>query len=389
MADIFDVPVGGKLTPEQLDRVKGVAAEEENVIGEFREDQGEEVDGISESKETKEKARNYQYPVTGLSDAPARLIFTAHKIEPFFNLDNVIDTPIPNDRKTKVAETKEERETAAKLQEEEEQGFFEGVLQNTKSFAKASYENTNANNPQGTVTLPLYKGLQYQDGVTYNVVDVGVLGVAGDIGRITSPDGNISGAAKGLAAQAAAKAVGGLASVGTLALASKALGTGATGGALIGAVAGGNIADQAGAAAKAASRVSVAPNERTLFERVNMRTFAFTFKMIARNAREAAEVKNIVKFFRQEVYPEAIRITENGAPFAYEFPNVFTIDIKNKAGYNPGFNIGRCYLESVNTVFNSTATGLYEGTEFVEVDISLNFREITVLDKSKVRDKKF
>lgn len=362
---------------------------EEKVIGEFRESEDDVVDAVSESKETAERARNYQYPVTGLSDAPARLIFTAHKIEPFFNLDKLVDTPIPNDRKTKVSLNAEEREQAAKIREAEEQGFLEGVLQNTRSFANASFENTNANNPQGTVTLPLYKGLQYQDGVTYNVVDVGVLGVAQDIGRITDADGNIGGAAKGLAAQAAAKAAGGLSTVGIGAAATKVLGGGAFGGALIGAVAGGNVIDQAGAVAKGATRVSMAPNERTLFERVNMRTFAFTFKMIARNEREAAEVKNIVKFFRQEVYPEAIRITEGGAPFAYEFPNVFTIDIKNKSGYNPGFNIGRCYLESVNTVFNSTATGLYNGEEFVEVDISLNFREITVLDKSKVRDKKF
>ena len=221
------------------------------------------------------------------------------------------------------------------------------------------------------------------------MVDVGVLGVAQDAGRLTDAVGNIGGAAKGLAAQAAAKAAGGLGVAGIGAAATKVLGGGVFGGALIGAVAGGNIVDQAGAVAKGATRVSMAPNERTLFERVNMRTFQFQFKMVARNQRESTEVKNIVKFFRQEVYPEAIRITEGGAPFAYQFPNVFTIDIKNRSGYNPGFNIGRCYLESVNTTFNSTATGLYNAEEFVEVDIVLNFREITVLDKSKVRDQKY
>ena len=40
MADIFDIPVGGKLTPEQLRQVAGAAPEEENVIGEFREEEG-------------------------------------------------------------------------------------------------------------------------------------------------------------------------------------------------------------------------------------------------------------------------------------------------------------------------------------------------------------
>jgi hypothetical protein len=107
--------------------------------------------------------------------------------------------------------------------------------------------------------------------------------------------------------------------------------------------------------------------------------------MIAKNREESREIKNIIKFFRHEVYPEAIRITEGGLPFAYEFPNVFSIDIKNKVGNNPGFNIQRCYLESVNTTFNQQATGLYEGEEFIEVDVSLNFRELSAMDKTKVR----
>ena len=94
------------------------------------------------------------------------------------------------------------------------------------------------------MTLPLYKGLQYQDGVTYNVVDVGVLGVAQDIGRITDADGNIGGAAKGLAALLPQRLAGGLGAVGVGAAATKVLGGGAFGGALIGAVAGGNIADR-------------------------------------------------------------------------------------------------------------------------------------------------
>ena len=367
---------------------------EENVIGSFRETEDDIVDGISESKETAERARNYQYPVTGLSDAPARLIFTAHKVEPFFNLDNLVDNPRPNDRKVTSQNNSQETDNVFKkyvdpaIDTTVAVGGFFGDVFSTK-MALSSYENKNGNNPQGTVTLPLYKGLQYQDGVTYNVVDVGTLGAAGDFGRITTPDGNIAGPAKALAAQAAAKVAGGIVAPAVGGGVSKLFGGGATGGALAGALAGGNLVDQAGAITKSATRVSVAPNERTLFERVNMRTFAFTFKMIARNERESTEVKNIVKFFRQEVYPEAIRITEGGAPFAYQFPNVFTIDIKNKSGYNPGFNIGRCYLESVNTVFNSTSSGLYNGEEFVEVDITLNFREITVLDKSKVRDQKY
>ena len=156
------------------------------------------------------------------------------------------------------------------------------------------------------------------------------------------------------------------------------------GGALLGGVAGGNASAATGAIAQAATRVATAPNERTLFERVKMRSFGFGFTMIARDADESREIKNILKFFRSEVYPEAITIVDGGAPFAYEFPNVFQIDIKNRDGSNPGFNIQRCYLENVDTTFNGTSSGMYNGNEFVEVQVMLQFREISAMHKGKV-----
>ena len=351
-------------------------------------DQNPEATGIPTEGDL--VARDYRYPLSGSSNAPAKIVFTAHKIKPFFNLDEYVDTPSSVQRETQT--NLEEVESVAQKTSEEtepseaerEKGIIEGVTSNTKAFFK-SYENTNADNPVGSVTLPMFRGLQYQDGVQYNIVDVGILGAAGDIGQVSTDDGRLMGATKALGSQFAAKAIGGLSAAGAGAAASKLLGTGAFGGAIVGGVAGGNIADQAGAIAKSATRVSMAPNERTLFERVNMRSFAFVFKMIAKNREESREIKNIIKFFRHEAYPEAIRITEGGLPFAYEFPNVFSIDIKNKVGNNPGFNIQRCYLESVNTTFNQQATGLYEGEEFIEVDVSLNFRELSAMDKTKVR----
>ena len=109
--------------------------------------------------------------------------------------------------------------------------------------------------------------------------------------------------AKALSALLAAKALPtAVSSLVGAALGKVAGGTGA--GALLGAVGGGNISDQTGAIAKTATRVSVAPNERTLFERVKMRQFGFTFRMIARNEMEQQEIKNIIRFFRTEVYPE-------------------------------------------------------------------------------------
>lgn len=335
------------------------------------------------SREVKDRARDFRYPLNGgLETAPGRITFTSFKIEPFFDLSNEVNTDAR--KKAQAAAKKKLAEIKSKAQKVMKEGEAEaeaeaGVI---KTMLK-SYENVSEGTPMGSVMFPLSRGLKYTDGVTYNVVDVGILGAAGDIGSASMDDGRLSGAAKSLAINAMGKALP-AATVSLVGAALGKLGGGAGAGALVAGVAGGNASAATGAIAQAATRVATAPNERTLFERVKMRSFGFGFTMIARDADESREIKNILKFFRSEVYPEAITIVDGGAPFAYEFPNVFQIDIKNRDGSNPGFNIQRCYLENVDTTFNGTSSGMYNGNEFVEVQVMLQFREISAMHKGKV-----
>ena len=332
------------------------------------------------SLESRDRARDFRYPLNaGFETAPGRIIFTAFKVEPFFSLGDEVDTSARSKymskAKKKLAEikSKADKKLAEALETEAEVGIIKQALK--------SYENVSEGTPMGSVMFPLSRGLKYTDGVQYNVVDVGLLGAAGDMGEASMSDGRLSGAAKSLAMNAMAKALPPIASAAVGGALGK-LGGGLGGGALLGGIAGGNASAQTGAIAQSATRVATAPNERTLFERVKMRNFAFGFTLIARDADESREIKEILKFFRSEVYPEAI--TVGTTPFAYEFPNVFQIDIKNKDGSNPGFNIQRCYLESVDTTFNGTSSGMYEGKEFIEVQVQLSFREISAMHKGKV-----
>lgn len=384
-AGFFGVAAGAlqnKKDPQGVDPAgEEQSKSEEILIASDTADPEENVDETQPPKVEKARARNFQFPLSGLNTAPAKIRFTAFKIEPFFNLDRVIEEPQNNTEETN-AESEEDEKTT--------------LLQDAKNGLKAigefieSYKNVNAGNDIGSVTLPMHNSLNYTDGVTYNNADLGLLAAAPDLDNISEDRGRLGAAAKAVGSQLAAKAAGAGLAAGTGATLSKVLGSGGAGGALVGAVAGSNIADAAGAAARASTRVQTAPNERTLFERVNLRTFNFSFTMIARNRAEADQIRGIVKFFREETYPEAIRLDDGGAPFAYEFPNVFQIDIINKNKRNPAFKIGRCYLETVTTNFNGTATGFYDGGDnFVEVAISLSFREIEALDKAKVRDQGF
>ena len=98
------------------------------------------------------------------------------------------------------------------------------------------------------------------------------------------------------------------------------------------------------------------------------------------------QIRQILKFFREEMYPEVIPLGSSGIPLAYKFPSEFEIDIKNKFGDNPAFKIARCYLRDVQIAFNSTALGMYSDGNFVEVDIVLSFVEIETLHRRKIAD---
>ena len=357
-------------------------ADAEEVLAEYNATKNENPtpDGVSDA--LVDANRDFFYPLQGISDAPAKIVFTAHKIEGIYDLDNYVDGGI-RERMLKQANDKlDDIDEEAKAKAEGQ--ALDESMGEIKSFLK-SYENNNADNPVGSVTLPLFNGLKYTDGVAYNTVSIGLLGALGDAGDFTTEDGRMTGAAKALGTQFAARALGGLTTTAAGAGIDKLLkGTGAAG-AITGAALGGDMVENFGAVAKSATRVSTAPNERVLFDKVNLRSFSFSFKMVARSPEEARMIKNIIKFFRQELYPEAIKITPEGAPFAYEFPNVFSIEVMNRQKYNPGFDIQRCYLTGVDTTFNGTATGLFNDGQFVESEISLSFSELSALDKSKIR----
>jgi len=248
-----------------------------------------------------------------------------------------------------------------------------------KSVRLTSYENYEAANELvGKVTLPLQRALQYTDRATYNQgatnFGQGVVGAASSL--ISEASGDIKAGTGGLLSQVLSRVVG----AGAVAALAKPAGM-----AGLGALAGAIGAEPLANFAKEASRVTLNPNIRTLFEGVPIRAFSFPFRMIAKSEKEAIEIKKIVKFFRGEVYPEAVDAKD--LPFTYKFPNVFDIQIKDKFNKNPAFDIQRCYLNSVTTMFNQTATGMYEGKDnnyFIEVDMTLEFIEVATMDKSKV-----
>ena len=376
-----------KANQEALDAID----QEENLYEETADD-SENPDALAPSQESTDIARDLFYPLNMSKNFPGRIIFKVKKIEGENILDAVgITKVIDKGREFIDSLTGSDKETKAVADEgtssEDKKKIFEDSKKKQKELI--SYENNSGGKDYGKITLPLPKGLAYNDAVTYGGADLGILGAAAEdalLGRnpfagASTANGELVKAASAIAGQVVAANIGGIAGA-ALGLLPK-VGGGVAGAA--GAALGSGLTGNLGAAVSSATRVASAPNSRTIFEKSNIRTFAFNFKMIANSEEEARMIKNIVQMFREELYPEKVPIGNSGVPLAYKYPNVFEIEVKNRQGSNPGFKIQRCYLEKVDTTFNETADGMFNDGSFIEVSIALGFKEIVALDKTKVR----
>jgi len=337
------------------------------------------------------KKRNFRYPLSMPASGkgyPGTITFEAHNVKGVDigkSMKDIYDRLIRKKEVVEDASTEDEKKKAddAKEKNGRNQAELDKSISKLGKTASQSYENVNAGESVGRVILPLQRDLRFSDNVVYESPPIGMLGAGleGAIGGknpfegATNGDGTFSTAASALAAQAVAKASG----AGVGALVGKI-----AGGALGGAVLGSGATESLGDAVKSATRIASAPNQRTLFKEVQIRQFAFTFKLIANSKREAEEIKSIIKFFRQELYPEMMTVGDNKVPIAYKFPNVFSINVKNQFGGNAASKIQRCYLRDVQTSYNATGNGLLEDGSFIEVDISLSFQEVKALDKQMV-----
>ena len=368
---------------EALDAIE--QTEEKTIASEKADDAENPTEDVT--FDDQDAKRDFRYPLDLSPNFPARIIFKAIKIE---GIDILESTGIKKfaqenfgiDLNFPTPEAKADETTS----QEEKKRVVEDS--NKKPAAQVSYENNTGGVELGKVTLPLQSVLKYGDVVQYGSAKLGLIGGGAEalaLGQsfegATNNAGQLTSAGTAMAAKLIAENAGAIAGAGIGLIP----GAGGVASAVVGAAAGANLGEGLGGAVASATRIASAPNERTLFESVKIREFDFDFTMVANSRAEAEQVKNIIKFFRQELYPEKIPIGATGIPLAYKFPNVFEIEVKNKFQENPGFKIQRCYLQNVTTAFNNTATGMFDDGSFVEAQISLNFVEIVALDKGKVR----
>lgn len=253
------------------------------------------------------------------------------------------------------------------------------------AFIRRTASETPRGRSTGKVVLYLPTALQFVDGVSYADADLGIPGGA----AVRFMQGGMQNAAGLLEAAL----TGGLINAGQQAYGLYSGTSDLTQGAAV-AVArlvkqvpfvGEQLAD----AVSTELGVTVNPNRRSALRSVATRRFTFVFKLIPNNKAESIAIRNIIGFFRENMYPINVVDPATNILAGYTYPSKFDI----KLSYNNksvATGILPCFLENVSTTYNPNsmsfhANGSDEYASPAEVDLSLTFVEERTLSRDDIR----
>ena len=237
------------------------------------------------------------------------------------------------------------------------------------------------------ISLYLPAGLVFNDGVTYDNVNIGLFGLGAErnAGEGDGVGAAIQGIIDGVSQLKGTKAgATQLAKLAQLETSSKFLGKGITSG-LSGAL-----------------RVKANPHTRVLFGSVPIRTFEFSFTFIPSSLKEAEAVHNIIRSFRTEVYPEGIALAKD-TYYGYRYPDTYQIQfLYNGEQIQDAPQLLDCYLQSVNTNYNPNEMAFHKlkkatskdandaetgkDVKFSEITMTLSFTEERALFRKDIVD---
>jgi hypothetical protein len=213
-----------------------------------------------------------------------------------------------------------------------------------------------------SIYLPCPASISFSDSGTYSDIDLGIIGnaqnevarklLAGDTGGLIKAGGN------------AIKQISSLTIQEALAIASEEIGE--------------DVQEKALFAAKKIK----APNTNAKFSGNAPRTFTFTFTAIVQSETEARSIYNIQRLLRRYVYASADKGAVN---IILSYPPIWRIQFLLDGLENARMpKIYGCYLQSVETTFNSKgATWMIDGSP-LETAISVTFKESRTLNRMDI-----
>jgi len=324
-----------------------------------------ELQGIKKALEKKD----LEYPLNNPDDYKGRVVFNVMK-EDETDLGNALGSIV---EVTRALAQRTSLLNVAGDNPEDQQKAIEGMKgQSAGTQTLTKRKPLTALGRQVSLYIPA--GLQFRDNVAYDNMQIGGMGAAAEAG-LQSGKGAVNalleqtGKTLGSAFSGAANAD--VAKLATVKLMSR-------------------FPDEIAGAFRSAGQVTTNPNTRVLFKEVALREFAFAFKFIATSSKEAEEIKEIIKLFRTELYPENITVPIAGSEISvgYRFPNKFQINLEYD-GEEIATRIKPCFLRDVNVTYNNTAMAMHSDGNFQEIEMSLSFQETRTLNRKDVEEDGF
>lgn len=321
------------------------------------------LDGVDQSDNPR-----FRYPLSHQTEYKGTVKFTALKADyqtigsTITGTNNNVSTSINNPFDQLLKELNE---------------FFD-VLSDLKSLLGGTFKtfeyNGVSHDPVGSVTMHLPSSLTFRDGIDYQNIAFGAVGSAAEQG-LKSSSGDVYEAVKAGASNA-------FSSIESVIDAFRGTVESETAG-LYAQRAISKFSEPIGGALEVTQGITLNPNRRSLLRGVATRNFGFTFKLIPHNKQEANEIKNIIRFFRKNMYPEDLLDETTTFSVGYRYPNKFLIELAYD-GDPVASKILPCFLQGFDTNYNPNSMSFHKDGEFPEIDISLTFIEERALRRQDI-----
>jgi hypothetical protein len=118
-----------------------------------------------------------------------------------------------------------------------------------------------------------------------------------------------------------------------------------------------------------------------LFKGMDLRTFGFSFQMMARNKQETENIQNIIKTFKMAMHPGS----EDGSARWLNYPDNFNIGLFSPANKYL-FNFNTCVLTGMDVNYaGSGIPSFFTGTGApVDLRMNLTFKELSIVTRDDI-----
>lgn len=124
------------------------------------------------------------------------------------------------------------------------------------------------------------------------------------------------------------------------------------------------------------------PQKQMLFQGIDFRTFDMSFTFTPYSAKEAEDVKQIIKMFRKWAAPAA------STAFAGMFwvpPAYFNIDFRFQGKTNPNLpRLQKCVVESIDVNYAPNGWTTHTDGAPVQSTVTITFKEIILVDRASI-----